>query len=202
VIAEYLQIPFVSGAGELSIFLASVGASCLGFLWFNAYPAEVFMGDVGALALGAALGVSAVITKNEFLLLPTDQKEKVIAGVKEFKPLSESEFRAIWDKVLTPVNVADVLENIISNIPDEYKPVWNSLNENEKTRLLNQSALYNLNSTYAIKNFWYTRKELNEAKELQLLYPTTPSADKLNESATTKTQVDPYMEYISNALSR
>jgi hypothetical protein len=141
-------------------------------------------------------------TKNEFLLLPTDQKEKVIAGVKEFKPLSESEFRAIWDKVLTPVNVADVLENIISNIPDEYKPVWNSLNENEKTRLLNQSALYNLNSTYAIKNFWYTRKELNEAKELQLLYPTTPSADKLNESATTKTQVDPYMEYISNALSR
>jgi phospho-N-acetylmuramoyl-pentapeptide-transferase len=69
VIAEYLQIPFVSGAGELSIFLASTGAACLGFLWFNAYPAEVFMGDVGALALGAALGVCAVITKNEFLLV-------------------------------------------------------------------------------------------------------------------------------------
>ncbi len=68
-IAEYLQIPFVSGAGELSIFLASVGAACLGFLWFNAYPAEVFMGDVGALALGGALGVAAVITKNEFLLV-------------------------------------------------------------------------------------------------------------------------------------
>ncbi len=69
VIAEYLQIPFVSGAGELSIFLASTGAACLGFLWFNAYPAEVFMGDVGALALGAALGTCAVITKNEFLLV-------------------------------------------------------------------------------------------------------------------------------------
>ena len=68
-IAEYLQIPFVSGAGELSIFLASTGAACLGFLWFNAYPAEVFMGDVGALALGGALGVAAVITKNEFLLV-------------------------------------------------------------------------------------------------------------------------------------
>jgi phospho-N-acetylmuramoyl-pentapeptide-transferase len=68
-IAEYLQIPFVSGAGEVAIFLASVGAACLGFLWFNAYPAEVFMGDVGALALGGALGVSAVITKNEFLLV-------------------------------------------------------------------------------------------------------------------------------------
>lgn len=69
VIAEYLQIPFVSGSGELAIFLASTGAACLGFLWFNAYPAEVFMGDVGALALGGALGVSAVITKNEFLLV-------------------------------------------------------------------------------------------------------------------------------------
>jgi phospho-N-acetylmuramoyl-pentapeptide-transferase len=69
VIAEYLQIPFVSGSGEVAIFLASVGASCLGFLWFNAYPAEVFMGDVGALALGGALGVSAVITKNEILLV-------------------------------------------------------------------------------------------------------------------------------------
>ena len=69
VIAEYLQIPFISGAGELSIFLASTGAACLGFLWYNAYPAEVFMGDVGALALGGALGVSAVITKNELLLV-------------------------------------------------------------------------------------------------------------------------------------
>jgi phospho-N-acetylmuramoyl-pentapeptide-transferase len=69
VMAEYLQIPFVSGSGELSIFLASTGAACLGFLWFNSYPAEVFMGDVGALALGGALGVSAVITKNEILLI-------------------------------------------------------------------------------------------------------------------------------------
>ena len=69
VIAEYLQIPFVSGSGELAIFLASTGAACLGFLWFNSYPAQIFMGDVGALALGGALGVGAVITKNEFLLV-------------------------------------------------------------------------------------------------------------------------------------
>ncbi len=69
VIALYLQIPIISGAGELAIFLSAIGASCLGFLWYNAYPAEVFMGDVGALALGGALGVSAVITKNEFLLV-------------------------------------------------------------------------------------------------------------------------------------
>jgi phospho-N-acetylmuramoyl-pentapeptide-transferase len=67
-IAEYLQIPHIPGAGELTIFLATVAAACLGFLWFNTYPAQVFMGDVGALALGGALGVVSVVTKNEFLL--------------------------------------------------------------------------------------------------------------------------------------
>ena len=67
-IAEYLQIPYIHGAGELTIFLASVAASSLGFLWFNTYPAQVFMGDTGALSLGAALAVSAAITKNEIVL--------------------------------------------------------------------------------------------------------------------------------------
>lgn len=67
-IAEYLQIPHVPGAGELSVFLASVAAACLGFLWFNSYPAQLFMGDIGSLALGGSLGVVAVITKNEILL--------------------------------------------------------------------------------------------------------------------------------------
>jgi len=67
-IAEYLQIPYIPGAGELSVFLGALAAACLGFLWFNTYPAQVFMGDVGALALGGALGVAAVITKNEILL--------------------------------------------------------------------------------------------------------------------------------------
>jgi len=67
-ISEYLQIAHVPGSGELCVFLASIAASCLGFLWFNTYPAQVFMGDVGSLALGAALGVVAVITKNEILL--------------------------------------------------------------------------------------------------------------------------------------
>lgn len=67
-IAEYLQIPYIAGAGELAVFCGCVAASCLGFLWFNTYPAQVFMGDVGSLALGAALSVVAVITKNEILL--------------------------------------------------------------------------------------------------------------------------------------
>jgi phospho-N-acetylmuramoyl-pentapeptide-transferase len=67
-IADYLQIPYIAGAGELAIFCGTVAASCLGFLWFNTYPAQVFMGDVGSLALGAALAIVAVITKNEILL--------------------------------------------------------------------------------------------------------------------------------------
>jgi phospho-N-acetylmuramoyl-pentapeptide-transferase len=67
-IAEYLQIPYIAGSGELSVFLGTVAASCLGFLWFNTYPAQVFMGDVGSLSLGAALAVAAVVTKNELLL--------------------------------------------------------------------------------------------------------------------------------------
>ena len=68
-LAEYLQIPYVAGVGELSVFCAAVVAAGLGFLWYNAYPAQMFMGDVGSLALGAALGVVAVMTKNEFLLI-------------------------------------------------------------------------------------------------------------------------------------
>ena len=68
-LAEYLQIPYVAGVGELSVFCAAVVAAGLGFLWYNAYPAQMFMGDVGSLALGAALGVVAVMTKNEVLLI-------------------------------------------------------------------------------------------------------------------------------------
>ena len=67
--AEYLQIPYVGQVGELTIFCAAMVASGLGFLWFNTYPAQMFMGDVGSLALGAALGIVAVMTKNEILLL-------------------------------------------------------------------------------------------------------------------------------------
>jgi phospho-N-acetylmuramoyl-pentapeptide-transferase len=67
--AEYLQIPYVAGVGELTVFCAAVVAAGLGFLWYNAYPAQMFMGDVGSLALGAALGVVAVMTKHEMLLI-------------------------------------------------------------------------------------------------------------------------------------
>lgn len=67
--AEYLQIPYIAGVGEVSIFLAALLCAGLGFLWFNTYPAMLFMGDVGALPLGAALGIVAVVTKHEVVLL-------------------------------------------------------------------------------------------------------------------------------------
>ena len=67
--AGYLQLPFVPGANEVVVFCAAMCGACLGFLWFNAAPAQVFMGDVGALALGAALGTVAVIVRQEFVLV-------------------------------------------------------------------------------------------------------------------------------------
>ena len=68
VFAKYLLIPHISGAGELMVFCGALAGAGLGFLWFNAYPAEVFMGDVGALALGAALGAIAIIVRQEIVL--------------------------------------------------------------------------------------------------------------------------------------
>jgi phospho-N-acetylmuramoyl-pentapeptide-transferase len=68
IFARYLGIPYVAGAGELLVFCAALAGAGLGFLWFNAYPAQVFMGDIGALALGGALGSVAVIVRQELVL--------------------------------------------------------------------------------------------------------------------------------------
>ena len=66
--AQYLGIPYIHGVGEVSVFCAAIVGSGLGFLWFNTYPAQVFMGDIGALALGAAIGVIAVVVRQELAL--------------------------------------------------------------------------------------------------------------------------------------
>jgi len=66
--APYLGIPAVPGAGEVAIFCGAMSGAGLGFLWFNTYPAQVFMGDIGALALGAALGLVAVAVRQELVL--------------------------------------------------------------------------------------------------------------------------------------
>jgi phospho-N-acetylmuramoyl-pentapeptide-transferase len=68
VFSTYLSIPYIAGAGEVLVFCSAIFGAGLGFLWFNTYPAQVFMGDIGALALGAALGVIAVVVRQEIVL--------------------------------------------------------------------------------------------------------------------------------------
>ena len=90
VFSEYLQIPYIAGVGEVSVFLGAVIGSCLGFLWFNAPPAKIFMGDTGSLALGGSLGAVGIITKHEIVLAITGglfvlEAASVIVQVISFK---------------------------------------------------------------------------------------------------------------------
>jgi phospho-N-acetylmuramoyl-pentapeptide-transferase len=80
-IAEYLHVAHIDGTAELAVFCAALFGSGVGFLWYNAYPAQVFMGDVGALALGASIGMLAVLTKNELVLV-------IVGGLFVFEALS------------------------------------------------------------------------------------------------------------------
>ena len=98
VFATYLGLPHIPGAGELVVFCAAMSGAGLGFLWFNAYPAEVFMGDVGALALGAALGMVAVIVRQEIVLFIMGgvfvmETLSVIVQVASFKLTGKRVFR-------------------------------------------------------------------------------------------------------------
>jgi phospho-N-acetylmuramoyl-pentapeptide-transferase len=98
VFAKYLGVPYIPGAGELVVFCAAIAGAGLAFLWFNAYPAEVFMGDVGALALGAALGVVAVIVRQEIVLFIMGgvfvvETLSVIIQVASFKTTGKRVFR-------------------------------------------------------------------------------------------------------------
>ena len=98
VFSEYLQIPFIEGTGELLVFCSTIVGAGLGFLWFNTYPAQVFMGDVGALALGAALGVVAVIVRQEAVLFVMGgvfvmEAVSVILQVGSFKLTGKRLFR-------------------------------------------------------------------------------------------------------------
>ena len=90
VFSEYLQIPYIEGVGEASIFCGSIIGACLGFLWFNAPPAKIFMGDTGSLSLGGSLGAVGIITKHEIVLAITGglfvlEAISVIAQVVSFK---------------------------------------------------------------------------------------------------------------------
>jgi len=81
VFAQYLYIPFVPGAGELAVFCGAIAGASLGFLWYNCHPAQVFMGDTGSLALGGAIGIVAILIKQELILL-------VVGGIFVLEALS------------------------------------------------------------------------------------------------------------------
>jgi len=96
--AQYLNIPYIGGSGEIAVFCGALAGAGLGFLWFNTYPAQVFMGDVGALALGAALGCVAVITRHEIVLFIMGgifvlETVSVILQVASFKLTGKRIFR-------------------------------------------------------------------------------------------------------------
>ena len=96
--AEYLDIPYVAGTGEIMVFCAALAGAGLGFLWFNTYPAQVFMGDIGALSLGAALGVVAVVVRQEIVLVIMGgvfvvETVSVIIQVASFKLTGRRVFR-------------------------------------------------------------------------------------------------------------
>lgn len=98
VISTYLQLQYIPGVGELAVICGAVIGACIGFLWFNAHPAEIFMGDVGALPLGAMLGTIAVLTKQEILLVLVGgifvlETVSVIVQVISFKLTGKRVFR-------------------------------------------------------------------------------------------------------------
>ncbi|HDS16368.1 MAG TPA: phospho-N-acetylmuramoyl-pentapeptide-transferase [Proteobacteria bacterium] len=97
-LAEYLQVQYVSGVGEMAVFCGAMIGAALGFLWFNTYPAAIFMGDVGSLALGAGLGAVAAVTKQEMLLFLVGgifvlETLSVIIQVASFKLTGRRVFR-------------------------------------------------------------------------------------------------------------
>jgi phospho-N-acetylmuramoyl-pentapeptide-transferase len=96
--SSYLNIPYIAGSGELLVFCAALGGAGLGFLWFNPYPAQVFLGDVGAVALGAALGVIAGIFRHEIVFFIMGgifvmETVSVIIQVASFKLTGKRVFR-------------------------------------------------------------------------------------------------------------
>jgi phospho-N-acetylmuramoyl-pentapeptide-transferase len=98
IISTYLQIEYVGGVGEVSVFCAALVGAAVGFLWFNAHPAEVFMGDVGSLAIGGAIGIVAVLCKQEMLLVVVGgvfvlEAVSVIVQVVSFKTTGRRVFR-------------------------------------------------------------------------------------------------------------
>jgi phospho-N-acetylmuramoyl-pentapeptide-transferase len=98
ILADYLKIQYIPGSGELVVFCGALLGASIGFLWYNAHPAEVFMGDVGSLSLGGGLGALAVVTKHELILIITGgifvaEVVSVVLQVASYKMTGKRIFR-------------------------------------------------------------------------------------------------------------
>ena len=127
IFANYLQVHYVPGTGELAVFCAALIGSGLGFLWYNAPPAAVFMGDTGSLALGAALGTIAIITKHELVLaiiggLFVLEAVSVIVQVASFKLTGKGFLR--WRRCITILSSAAGPKARLSFVSGLFPSCW------------------------------------------------------------------------------
>lgn len=151
--------------------------------------------------------------QREFALLENDNKQRIMKAVNEAKPVSESHFLHLWEEALAPTNIDKISENIINEMPAEYKSVWNNLDESTKYHIMQQASVYKLNTPYQIRNFWQTRQIMNQAINMQKLNEDL-TADKItgtveapiNENKNTFAQYSGYstqhIASIANALSK
>ena len=101
--------------------------------------------------------------QREFLVLEDNQKQRIIEAVAQSKPMNEQDFVSIWRETLNPSDPTKITEKIISGMPEEYKPAWESLTESKRNDILNKTKFYNMDTPYQIKYFWHSIKELHES---------------------------------------
>lgn len=107
--------------------------------------------------------------KKEFLLLTESQKQKVMYAVRQKKPITEGEFISIWESAISGPTLEQHTATLLESMPEEYKGVWEQLKENDKNAIIASSRYININNSYAVKDFWQTRRILNERLEFQPL---------------------------------
>jgi hypothetical protein len=135
--------------------------------------------------------------QREFLLLPNNQKTKIIEEVIKSKPMNEADFISIWNETLNPIDESKQKEYLVSMMPENYKSIWEKLDENSKNRIFAQATYYNLSTPYQIKAFWETRPKLNEAVEFVKLNETVEYSEKVKS-----TYGSSYMNQLALGLKR
>lgn len=113
--------------------------------------------------------------QREFLLLENEQKQRIINAANNAKPVTEEHFIKIWEEALNPITADKIMENIVNEMPNEYKNIWENLDEKSKAIILQQASMYKLKTPYQIRNFWQTRSFLTD---------NNLSIQKLNEDLT------------------